>query len=280
VICGDVLEVMRRIPDGSVHMAITSPPYNVGAGYHEYADQREYREYRAWLAEVWRETERVLVPGGRFALNIAPTSIANYRPVHMDLAQDVEAAGFTPRTEIIWYKQNMTAKRTAWGSFRSPRHPHIIPSWEYVLLFHKASWKLLGDPALADISSKDFVAWSDGLWRISPDGAHRADHPAAFPEELIERLLRYFTYRGNTVLDMFGGTGTVAVVAQRLGRHFLHIDLSPTYCAAAERRLEGQLPRGIRTKPSERSRVRAERLRPRAALLPADGRAGRTAAKD
>ncbi len=264
ILCGDVLEQMRGLPSDSIHMAITSPPYNVGAGYVDYEDLLEYRSYRDWLSRVWRETARVLVPGGRFALNIAPTSIAQYRPVHMDLSHDVERAGLTPRTEIIWYKQNMTAKRTAWGSFRSPRHPHIIPSWEYVLLFHKESWKLLGDAELADIRSEEFVAWSDGLWKIAPVTAHHADHPAAFPEELIRRLLLYFTYRGNVVLDMFGGTGTVACVARQLGRHFVHIDRSRAYCDAAERRLAGPLPRGRRTKPSERSKVRAHRRGPAA----------------
>ncbi len=263
IVCGDVLEEMRKLPDGSVQMAITSPPYNVGAAYVGYDDARDYRHYRAWLGEVWQETYRVLCPGGRFALNIAPTSIANYRPVHMDLAQDVERVGLTPRTEILWYKRNMTAKRTAWGSFRSPRHPHIIPSWEYVLVFHKLSWKLEGDPRTADIRSEEFVDWSNGMWEIPPETSRYADHPAAFPEELIRRLILYFTYPGNTVLDMFGGTGTVAVVAKRLGRHYLHIDKSRAYCEAARRRLDGPLTRGRRTKPSARSLVR-RRPRPTA----------------
>ena len=261
IICGDVLQEMGRIPDGTVHMAITSPPYNVGAGYVDYNDAREFEEYRTWLSKVWAEVRRVLVVGGRFALNIAPTSISNYRPVHMDLSQDVEEAGLRPRAEILWYKQNMTAKRTAWGSFRSPRHPHVIPSWEYVLIFQKDEPRLLGDPEAVDITSEEFVKWSDGMWMINPETSHYADHPAAFPEMLIERLLKFYTYRGNTVLDMFGGTGTVAAVAKRLERHFIHIDISRPYCDAALERLEGRFVRGKRTKPSERSKVRERRRR-------------------
>jgi DNA modification methylase len=271
IVCGDVLDEIRRIPSETVHMAITSPPYNVGAGYVNYADDREYGEYRDWLSEVWRETRRVLVPGGRFALNIAPTSIANYRPTHMDLAADVEEAGLTPRTEIVWYKQNMTAKRTAWGSFMSPRHPHVIPSWEYVLVFHKDQWKLEGDRLKADVSSEEFVKWSDGMWSINPETSHHADHPAAFPEELITRLLKYFTYRENTVLDMFGGTGTVAAVAKRLDRHYIHIDSSRAYCDAAEARLLGKLDRGRRSKPSQRSIVRAAEARRKKSGHPLEG---------
>lgn len=255
--CGDVIDEMSKIPAGSIELAITSPPYNVGAGYSDYSDDREYQDYRKWLTGVWIELKRVLVPGGRFALNIAPTSIANYRPVHMDLTQDiVKFGGLQPRAEILWYKQNMTAKRTAWGSFRRPSNPHVIPSWEYVLLFQNGQWRLDGDPSKADISSKDFVAWSNGMWKINPATQHHADHPAAFPEELIRRLILYYTYRENTILDMFGGTGTVAKVARDLGRHYIHIDKNRAYCDAAEARLQGRLTRGRRTKESERSTVR------------------------
>lgn len=276
IMCGDVLEEMQRIPSGTVHLAITSPPYNVGAGYRDYDDTREYRDYRDWLSKVWAELRRVLVVGGRFALNIAPTSIANYRPVHMDLSNDVEAFGLQPRAEILWYKQNMTAKRTAWGSFKSPRHPHIIPSWEYVLIFQKDEPRLLGNEKDADISSAEFVAWSDGMWQINPETSRFADHPAAFPEELIERLLKYYSYRGNTVLDMFGGTGTVAAVAKRLGRHFIHIDKSPAYCEAARARLEGRFSRGKRTKPSQRSLVRLRERRQLRSKHPIEGFASPT----
>jgi DNA modification methylase len=261
ITCGDVLEQMRRIPDNSVHTAITSPPYNVGAGYSGYDDSREYGEYRQWLSKVWFELRRVLVEGGRFALNIAPTSISNYKPVHMDLSSDVEEAGLHPRAEILWYKKNMTAKRTAWGSFRSPRYPHVIPSWEYVLLFHKDQPRLLGNKDDIDITSAEFVKWSDGMWLIPPETTRFADHPAAFPEELIRRLIKYYTYRDNTVLDMFGGTGTVAVVARDLHRHFIHIDISQPYCDAARARLAGHFSRGKRTKSSQRSIVRATRRR-------------------
>jgi DNA modification methylase len=249
---------MRRIPDNSVHMAITSPPYNVGAGYSGYDDAREYGEYRQWLTKVWAELRRVLVVGGRFALNIAPTSISNYKPLHMDLSGDIEEAGLQPRAEILWYKKNMTAKRTAWGSFRSPRYPHVIPSWEYVLIFNKDEPRLLGNKEDIDITSAEFVQWSDGMWVIPPETSRFADHPAVFPEELIRRLIKYYTYRGNTVLDMFGGTGTVAVVARNLRRHFIHIDNNRSYCDAAQARLEGHFSRGRRTKPSQRSITRAK----------------------
>lgn len=240
IILGDAAGVLRRLPRESVHLAVTSPPYNVGIAYKGYSDDRSYEEYRAWLSSVWKELLPVLVPGGRFALNVAPTSIKNFRPVHHDLAGDLVRLGYILRTEIIWYKQTM-GRRTAWGSWRSPSNPHVIPSWEYVLVFSKGEWRLAGDSSEIDITSAEFQNFSDGFWAIRPE-RNRRGHPAPFPRELIERLLKFYSYRGNLVLDMFGGTGTVAAVARSTGRHFLHIDSSPDYCRDALERVRAATP--------------------------------------
>lgn len=235
IVTGDVLEVMAQIPSNSVHLAITSPPYNVGKNYDNHNDRMNYQEYLAWLERVWRETKRVLVPGGRFALNIAPTGIKDFVPIHHDFIAQQRKLGMKFRTEIIWYKQTML-KRTAWGSFKSPANPHIVPSWEYVLIFSKEKDRLDGDPRNADITKQEFMDFSDGFWRIQPE-TKRNGHPAPFPEDLIYRLVKFYSYKGNAVLDMFGGTGTVAVVAQKTGRHFIHIDISDEYNEVARRRL-------------------------------------------
>jgi len=240
IVMGDAREVLDTLPGESVHLAVTSPPYNLKVPYRNYTDDRAPEEYLGWLKEVWQALHRVLVPGGRFVLNVAPTSIKNFRPIHHDLSRDLRDLGYIMRTEIIWYKQTM-GRRTAWGSWRSPSNPHIIPSWEYVLVFSKGQWKLPGDPAKVDITAREFETFSDGFWKIPPERV-RKGHPAPFPEQLIERLVKFYTYRGNVVLDMFGGTGTVAAVARRLGRHYLHIDASPEYCAAAEERVRRAEP--------------------------------------
>jgi len=272
IICGDSKAILRAMPDECVHLAITSPPYNVGLEYDGHHDKMPYDEYLAWLMPFWKELKRVLVPGGRFALNVAPTSIKDFKPVHYDMAAQLRGLGLIMRTEILWYKQTMR-RRTAWGSFRSPSNPHIIPSWEYVLVFSKGSWDLPGDKADADITSEEFIKFSDGFWHIKPETAGRqpflrslypprkkksevrrqkADvsaeasakaegHPAPFPEELIYRLIKFYSYRGNVVLDPFGGVGTVATVAQRTGRHFVHLDLSKKYCAIAVERVVAEM---------------------------------------
>ncbi len=203
---------------------------------------------------MWRALHRVLVPGGRFVLNVAPTSIKDFRPIHHDLSRDLRDLGYIMRTEIIWYKQTM-GRRTAWGSWRSPSNPHIIPSWEYVLVFSKGQWKLPGEASAVDITAREFETFSDGFWHIPPE-RKRHGHPAPFPEELIERLVKFYSYRENVVLDMFGGTGTVAAVARRLGRHYVHIDSSPEYCAQAVERVGGVVPpRGIRIPAPSLSRA-------------------------
>ena len=236
IICGDCLEVMSQIPDGTVHLAITSPPYNLGINYDNHDDSLAYEKYLEWMKKVWIETNRVLVSGGRFALNIAPTSIKNFRPIHHDFSNQLREIGMIMRTEIIWYKQTM-GRRTAWGSWMSPSNPHIVPSWEYVLVFCKDSWTLDGNKKDRDITNDEFMRFSDGFWYIPPESQRRG-HPTPFPELLIYRLIKFYTYKGNVVLDMFGGTGTVAVVAQKTGRHFIHIDISEKYCQIAEQRLE------------------------------------------
>ena len=244
--CGDVLAELAHIPSATVHLAVTSPPYNVGLQYDAHRDSLPYEEYLDWTRRVWQETYRTLVPGGRFALNIAPTSIKSFRPIHHDFIRQLLDLGMIYRAEIMWYKQTMR-KRTAWGSWLSPRNPHVVPSWEYVLVFSKERWDLPGDPHLADVTREEFLAASDGFWDIRPETTRRG-HPAPFPEKLIYRLIKFYTYRGNTVLDMFGGTGTVATVAATTGRRFLHIDHSRAYCEVARRRVEKALSGGVQTR--------------------------------
>ncbi len=240
ILLGDAAATLAILPAASVHLAMTSPPYNVGIPYRGYADDLHPDAYLEWLARVWKALYRVLVPGGRFALNVAPTSIKEFHPIHHDLARGLRKMGYIMRTEIIWYKQTM-GRRTAWGSWRSPSNPHIIPSWEYVLVFSKGQWNLPGPKEAIDITSEEFQRFSDGFWELKPERKRRG-HPAPFPEQLVERIVKYYSYRGNVVLDMFGGSGTVAAVARATGRHYLYIDRSPEYCEAALSRVAAAEP--------------------------------------
>ena len=130
-------------------------------------------EYLAWLKGVWLELKRVLVVVADFALNVAPTSIKNFRPIHHDLSRDLRDLGFLTRTEVIWYKQTM-GRRTAWGSWKSPANPHIIPSWEYVLVFSKGEWKLPGSPRRSTSPDRSSRSFPTGSGTSHPSGTGRA----------------------------------------------------------------------------------------------------------
>ena len=122
-------------------------------------------------------------------------------------------------------------------SWKSPSNPHVVPRHEYIIAFSKGQWKLDGDRADADITRDEFITCTRSVWRFSTESKKRIGHPAPFSEALPERLIKFYSYRGHTVLDPFGGSGTVAVVAARLGRHFIHGDNSPQYCELARKRL-------------------------------------------
>jgi len=238
IICGDVLETLPLIPDESVHLAITSPPYNLAKDYANHDDDLDDKEYLDWMARIWLETVRVLVPGGRICVNIGENKRQNItRPTYAAFIQQFVEMGLLYRGTIIWNK-NSAAKHCAWGSWKSCSNPHIVPRHEYVIIFSKGQWKLEGDSENTDIDRELFMTCTRSIWEFGTESKTRIGHPAPFPRELPRRLMKFYSYRGNTVLDMFGGSGTVGVVAQELGRHFILVDNSREYCEIALGRLK------------------------------------------
>jgi site-specific DNA-methyltransferase (adenine-specific) len=231
---GDVLKA--KIPDDSIHLIITSPPYNVGIEYDTHSDNMEYTDYITWLTEVFVFLYDKLVDGGRLCINIAPTGIKNFAPIHHDLITQLRATNYRFVTEIIWYKQNRTA-RTAWGSFCSPSCPYVLPSWEYIYVLQKGE-KLIEDKK-PDITKAEFMKFVDGFWNIKPETKKRG-HPVPFPEELVYRLIKLYTYPGDMVCDPFSGSGTVQKVAREEKRLFQIIELSEEYYKLAMDRVYGQ----------------------------------------
>jgi site-specific DNA-methyltransferase (adenine-specific) len=180
----DILKTQLR--DESIQLIVTSPPYNVGIDYTTHSDNMAYEDYIAWLTEVFVFIKDKLVDGGRLCINIAPTGIKNFSPIHHDLITNLRGAGYRFLTEIVWYKQNRTA-RTAWGSFCSPSSPYVLPSWEYVYVLQKGE-KLIEDK-ISDITKAEFLQFVDGFWSIKPETKKRG-HPVPFPEELVYRFER------------------------------------------------------------------------------------------
>ncbi len=235
---GDRIEVMQeKIPSNSIDMIITSPPYNVGIDYQNHHDLLPYSDYLTFLNNTWIECKRVLKRDGRIAINVpSVTADGCYQPLFVDVTNQLRSLGFLMRCDILWYKQAIS-KRTAWGSWQSPSNPHVVQPYEFILVFSKETKKHDGDKSKIDITKDEFINFSNSFWDIKPETQLSKIHPAPFPEELVYRLIKFYTYQEDIVLDPFGGSGTVANVAVKLNRHFVYIDNSAEYADFAKRRV-------------------------------------------
>ena len=243
MICGDSLSVLKRIPDNSVDMILTSPPYNFGLDYSGGDDARRWDAYFGKLFGIIDECVRVLKHGGRLLINVQPL-FSDYIPTHHKISEHVtKKPGMMWKGEIMWEKNNYNCKYTAWGSWQSPSSPYLKYTWEFVEVFCKGTMKKPGRREDADIAGDDFKKWVYAKWSIAPErGMKRYGHPAMFPEELARRALQLFSYRNDMVLDPFMGVGTTCCVARRLGRRYLGIDVSKEYVRKATDRMMGRLP--------------------------------------
>ncbi len=240
IFCGDAAKILHRIPDNSVDIIVTSPPYNFGQRYAEdpHDDTHEWNAYFSELFGIWQECTRILKPGGRIAVNIQPL-FSDYIPTHHIISSQLMRLGLLWKAEILWEKNNYNAKYTAWGSWKSPSMPYLKYTWEFVEVFDKETHKKAGLKEDIDITDDEFKEWVIGRWSIPPE-THMKEygHPAMFPEEIPRRLLKLFSYRNDIVLDPFNGAGTTTLVAWKQFRRFIGIDISPQYCQKAIERIE------------------------------------------
>ena len=238
VICGDALQTLASLDAGSVHLVVTSPPYNLGVDYKAHADNLPEEDYLEWMGKVWGECNRVLCDGGRLCINIGENKRQTIaQPTFSAFIQQCLGLGMLYRGMIIWNK-NSAAKHCAWGSWKSPSNPHLVPRHEYIIVFSKGDYRLRGRAADADITADEFMAYTRTVWDFGTESAKRVGHPAPFPINLPARLIRFYTFRGQTVLDPFGGSGTVGVACRKLGRRYILIDNCAEFCELAERRIE------------------------------------------
>ena len=238
---------MSELPDYSVHLMVTSPPYNV---QKEYDEDLTLGEYRDLLQVVFKETHRVLVSGGRACINIANLGRKPYLPLHALIIQDMLEIGFFMRGEIIWDKAASASPSTAWGSWQSAANPVLRDVHEYILVFSKESFSRKREGRKDTIERESFLEWTKSIWTFPAVSAKRIGHPAPFPEELPRRLIDLYTFKDDVVLDPFCGSGTTCVAAYRLGRQYIGYEINPVYKQLAEERL-GIATRGDLLSPTE-----------------------------
>ena len=238
---GDALDAHLLEPE-SIDLVVTSPPYNLGKAYTGDGtdDRLAYDDYlsfsRSWMTNCYtwgRSTARLCM---NITLDIGDGT-GHKRAVYADLVAEAVSCGWQYRMTILWDKGHVTT-RTAWGSWRSARAPHIVPPAEVIVVLFKDDWRK--EPGEDDLTTTEFIDWTLGLWAICPASATLVGHEAPFPPELPRRLIKLFSFRGDTVLDPFTGSGTTLIEAILHQRHAVGIEKQAHYHALATRRLSEQ----------------------------------------
>jgi DNA modification methylase len=226
---------MSELPDSCIHLMVTSPPYNARK---EYDQDLNLEEYLALLMQVWVETFRVLVPGGRACINIANLGRKPYLPLHGYIIQQMLEVGFLMRGEIIWDKGASASASTAWGSWLSASNPVLRDVHEYILVFSKRAYKRQVGENRNTITREEFLEYTKSVWNFPAVSARKIGHPAPFPEELPYRLIQLYTFAGDIVLDPFVGSGSSCLAAVNSQRIFVGYDTNQEYITLAKQRLE------------------------------------------
>lgn len=252
---GDARSMDDRVRDGSVALVVTSPPYFAGKAYEEELGQghipASYVDYLQLLHEVFATCVRKLEPGGRIAVNVANLGRKPYRSLSADVTAILQDLGLLLRGEVIWRKADGAGGNCAWGSFRSPSNPVLRDLTERVIIASKGRFDRAKTPADRKaggypyephlLTSDEFMAATLDIWDIPPESAKRVNHPAPFPVELPELLIKLYTYKDDLVLDPFLGSGSTLVAAARTERRGAGYDMDPTYIELARARVRAEL---------------------------------------
>lgn len=256
LVLGDA-RTASRLESDSIHLVVTSPPYWTLKRYNEGKGQLghvvDYEEFNDALDDVWRNCFHSLVPGGRLIVNVGDVCLSRRKnggrhtvvPLHATIQERCKAIGFDNVAPIIWHKvsnANYEADGSGGGFLGKPYEPNgvIKNDIEYVLMQRKPGGyrsPTRRERLLSIISAEDHPVWFRQIWS-DITGASTAGHPAPFPIPFAERLIRMFSFVGDTVLDPFMGSGTTNVAAARWGRNSVGVELDPDYYAMAQKRLK------------------------------------------
>ncbi|MHC1625129.1 MAG: DNA-methyltransferase, partial [Methermicoccaceae archaeon] len=237
VLCQDARD-MKNIPDYSVHLMVTSPPYNVSKDYDLNLTMEEYEEL---LRDVFSETYRVLVSGGRACVNIANVGRKPYIPYHSLIIDIMLEIGFLMRGEVIWYKNASAGSSTAWGSWKSASNPTLRDVHEYILIFSKEKFSRTRGNKENTITKQEFLEYTKSIWEFPSESAKRVGHPAPFPVELPRRCIQLYTFKDDVVLDPFCGVATTCLASLNTDRHYIGIDNNQEYVEMGRKRLKEYL---------------------------------------
>ena len=252
VICGDAETALAALPAGSADLVFTSPPYfNARPDYTDYVS---YEDYLEKVRAVIRECHRVLAEGRFFVMNVAPVLLRRAKrsqasrriAVPFDMHALFTAEGFDFIDDIVWCKPEgagwATGRGRRFAADRNPLQYKAVPVTEYVLVYRKHTDRLIDwsirnhhDPAAVARSKIDDDYERTNVWRIAPSSD--GEHPAVFPRELAERVIRYYSFEDDVVLDPFAGVGTTAQAAAALGRRYVMVETEPRYVDVMRARL-------------------------------------------
>jgi site-specific DNA-methyltransferase (adenine-specific) len=273
LINGDARD-LSFLGDDSIHLVVTSPPYWNLKRYNENPDQlghiQDYESFLFELEKVWRHVYRVLVPGGRLVCVVGDVCVARRNfgrhlvfPLHSDISVICRRIGFDNLNPIIWHKIANASYEVENGSkfLGKPYEPNAIVKndIEFILMQRKPGGyrqPTIKQREESRIGKEDFDRWFQQIWNIT--GASTKQHPAPFPMELATRLVRMFSFTGDTVLDPFCGSGTTMIAAFRTGRHSIGIEIDPEYCRMAARFLKAESANLFSTAKLQFERVATE----------------------
>ena len=226
------------IDKGTVDLIVTSPPYNVDIQYNSHNDKMTYETYldftKKWIAKCYELAK----DDGRFCLNIPlDKNKGGQQSVCADITTIAKEVGWKYHSTIIWNEGNIS-RRTAWGSWLSASAPYVIAPVEVIVVLYKKSWKKIDSShKKSDITKKEFMDWTNGVWVFNGESKKRIGHPAPFPIELPRRCIKLFTFVGDIVLDPFLGSGTTLITCVKTGRKGIGVDIDRNYCKLAKGRI-------------------------------------------
>lgn len=230
----------QKIRKNSIDLIVTSPPYNVDIHYNSHKDNLSYEEYLIFTEKWLKKAFELARDDGRLCLNIPlDKNKGGQQAVCADITTIAKKIGWKYHSTIIWNEGNIS-RRTAWGSWLSARAPYVIAPVEVIVVLYKNTWRKTSGSGKSDITKKEFIEWTSGVWNFSGESKKKVGHPAPFPIELPKRCIKLFSFVNDIVLDPFLGSGTTLIAAYLHHRKAVGIEIDEKYCQLAIKRLKNE----------------------------------------